>query len=284
MLASAVDRRRIAEVFLIVKPDTVIGWHRRLVARHWTQPPTTKAGRPPVDPETRALIIRLAKENPDWGYRRIHGELARLGHRVAASTVWKILRTAGIDPARDRTGLESPAFSGQRIVLQALMPGLCNVIRRLYTTVAPGERDDVAAETVSLAGLRIASFPIERRRRAIASNVLRDVERDFHTQRRQGEGHLRRFVPELDHSEFVDPMALEAFSVIVDRVVVCDAMAQAREAKVIGDRDFALIVTTRYDDRATEAVALEQNLSADSLRRARVRAETRLAQFYQAVA
>jgi putative transposase len=104
MLACALDRRRLADVFLIVKPDTVIGWHRRLVARHWTQPVVTTPGRPPVDPEIRRLIIRLATENPNWGYRRTHGELHRLGHRVAASTVWKILRAAGIDPAADRNG------------------------------------------------------------------------------------------------------------------------------------------------------------------------------------
>ena len=104
MLAGAFDRRRLAEVFLIVKPATVIGWHRRLVTRHWTQPPTAKRGRPPTEPEIRQLVIRLAAENPDWGYRRIHGELTRLRHTIAASTVWKILRAAGIDPSRDRTG------------------------------------------------------------------------------------------------------------------------------------------------------------------------------------
>jgi len=103
-LASAFDRRRLGEVFLIVKPATVIGWHRRLVTRHWTQPPARTSGRPPVDPDIRRLAIRLAGENPDWGYRRVHGELGRLGHHVAASTVWKILRAAGIDPTRDRTG------------------------------------------------------------------------------------------------------------------------------------------------------------------------------------
>ena len=104
MLAGALDHRRLAEVFLIVRPETVHGWHRRLVNRHWTQPPTRTTGRPPIDPEIRALIIRLATENPGWGYRRIHGELHRLDNDVAASTVWKILRAAGIDPARDRTG------------------------------------------------------------------------------------------------------------------------------------------------------------------------------------
>ena len=104
MPAGVFDRRRLAHVFLIVKPATVIRWHRRLVTQHWTQPPTVKLGRPPVEPEIRKLVIRLAGENPDWGYRRIHGELHRLGHTIAASSVWKILRSAGINPTRGRTG------------------------------------------------------------------------------------------------------------------------------------------------------------------------------------
>ena len=98
------DRDRTRTAFLIVKPETVLRWHRRLVARHCTQPPTPTTGRPPIDPELRRLIIGMAGENPNWGYRRIHGELLRLGHAIAASTVWKTLRTAGIDPTRDRTG------------------------------------------------------------------------------------------------------------------------------------------------------------------------------------
>jgi transposase len=83
-----------------VKPDTLLRWHRRLVAKHWTYP--HRVGRPSTAVETRRTIIRLAQENPTWGYRRIHGELARLGITIAASTVWTILNKAGIDPAPRR--------------------------------------------------------------------------------------------------------------------------------------------------------------------------------------
>ena len=104
VLAGAFDRSRLDRVMLIVQPATVIGWHRRLVARHWTQPPTRKPGRPPVADQVRRLAIRMATDNPTWGYRRIHGELHRLGHQVAASTIWKLLRNAGIDPTPNRNG------------------------------------------------------------------------------------------------------------------------------------------------------------------------------------
>ena len=65
---------------------TVLRWHKQRIRRHWTQPPNNPRGRPPIDPQMRGLIIRLARENPSWGYRRIHGELHRLrlcGHRFA---------------------------------------------------------------------------------------------------------------------------------------------------------------------------------------------------------
>ena len=103
-LSGVFDRRELADVFLIVKPATVLGWNRRLVARHWTQPPARKPGRPPIDAELRRLVIRIATENPAWGYRRVHGELCRLGHGIAAASVWNILRRAGITPNRDRIG------------------------------------------------------------------------------------------------------------------------------------------------------------------------------------
>jgi putative transposase len=86
----------------VVKPDTLVGWHRRLVAKHSSYP-HRRPGRPPSSAETRRTIIRLARENPTWGYRRIHGELARLGITIAASSVWAILKRAGIDPAPNRS-------------------------------------------------------------------------------------------------------------------------------------------------------------------------------------
>lgn len=84
-------------------PATLLRWHRDLVARRWTYP-RPKPGRPSVAAEIRTLVLRLAAQNAAWGYRRIHGELVGLGYRVSASTVWKILHTAGIDPAPRRSG------------------------------------------------------------------------------------------------------------------------------------------------------------------------------------
>ena len=90
----------------MVTPATPLRWHRQLVARHWTfrSKTTPGGGRPGVAAVMRELVVRMARENPTWGYRRIHGELATMGVALAASSVWAILRRYGIDPSPNRTG------------------------------------------------------------------------------------------------------------------------------------------------------------------------------------
>jgi hypothetical protein len=81
----------------LVAPGTLLTWHRRLLTRKWTYP--SRPGRPSAAPEIRDLVLRLAADNPGWGYRRVHGELTRLGHRISAATVRRILRSQRYSPA-----------------------------------------------------------------------------------------------------------------------------------------------------------------------------------------
>src|SRR6266542_4974726 len=92
----------------LVTPTTLLRWHRRLVARRWTY--ASRVGRPPIAGELRGLVLRLARENPRWGYQRIVGELNSLGFTVPASTVKKLLLQAGLGPAGSRSGLTWRAF------------------------------------------------------------------------------------------------------------------------------------------------------------------------------
>jgi putative transposase len=96
---------------LLVRPETVLRWHRDLLARrHAARSRPRRPGRPRTVRSIRLLVLRLARENPCWGYRRIHAELLVLGIKVAASTVWEILQQAGIDPAPERTSITWASF------------------------------------------------------------------------------------------------------------------------------------------------------------------------------
>jgi putative transposase len=102
-LAPFIPRRRWAGIFPVT-PATLLAWHRRLAARKYDTSTRRRPGRPPTVRSIARIAVRLAKENPLWGYRRIHGELAKLGGTVAPSTIYEILRAAGIDPAPRRSG------------------------------------------------------------------------------------------------------------------------------------------------------------------------------------
>ena len=104
-LFGVIPKARRQGLRLLTTPDTILRWHRDIVrCRQAGRSKRGRTGRPATRRHIRALVLRLAKENPEWGYRRIHGELAGLGVKVAASTVWEILKASGIDPARRRTG------------------------------------------------------------------------------------------------------------------------------------------------------------------------------------
>ena len=101
VLGARLGRQILVEVATIVTPDTILRWHRQLIARKWTYP-KRRRGRPGVLAEIRRLAVRMATENPSWGYTRIQGALKNLGHRVARSTIATILKQQGIPPSDER--------------------------------------------------------------------------------------------------------------------------------------------------------------------------------------
>ena len=136
-LARLLPRMRWTEIFPVT-PATLLAWHRRLAAAKYDTSKQRKPGRPLTARSIAGLVVRLAKENPLWGYRRIHGELTKLGLAVAPSTVWEILHAAGIDPAPRRSG------STWRQFLHAQAAGILAVdflhvdtllLRRLYVLI-----------------------------------------------------------------------------------------------------------------------------------------------------
>ena len=149
LLSRLLSRARWPVFF--VRPATLLRWHRDAVRRKWTYP-GRRGGRPSVAAEIRTLVLRLAAENPCWGHRRIHGELLGLGYKVAPSTVWLILKRAGIDPAPRRTG---PTWT-QFLSAQAKTMLACDFftvdtvfLKRIYVLFFI----EIASRRVHLAGL-----------------------------------------------------------------------------------------------------------------------------------
>ena len=101
VLGERIGRRILMQVATIVTPETILRWHRQLIARKWTCP-RRRLGRPGVLQEIRRLVVRMATENPSWGYTRIQGALKNIGHHVARSTIAKALKEQGIPPSGER--------------------------------------------------------------------------------------------------------------------------------------------------------------------------------------
>jgi transposase InsO family protein len=101
VIGQRLGRAVLREVATLVTPDTILRWHRELIARKWTYA-RRRPGRPGVLAEIRRLVLRMATENPSWGYTRIQGALKNVGHRVAQSTIASILKAEGIPPSRER--------------------------------------------------------------------------------------------------------------------------------------------------------------------------------------
>ena len=103
LAAAAVHLPRPQRTVLLVTPRTLLRWHQALVRRKWRQP-SGRVGRPPLSPEIRELVLRLARENPCWGHRRICGELRKLGFAISATSIRRLLAGAGLEPAPRRAG------------------------------------------------------------------------------------------------------------------------------------------------------------------------------------
>jgi len=157
----------------LVTPATLLRWHRRLVANHWTY--TRRAGRPPISRDVRALIVRLARENPRWGYLRIVGELKGLGVIVSATTVKKVLREEQLGPAGKRKGPSWREFlraQAKSVIAVDFFTVDTVMLRRFYVLFFI----ELDCRRVHLAGILHNSFEAEVQAEAL-HDVLNEAER-----------------------------------------------------------------------------------------------------------
>ncbi|MET8007577.1 hypothetical protein [Nonomuraea glycinis] len=185
-LLTSLPRAVLRRLRLVVRPDTILRWHREIVKQQHARTCRPKRrGRPPTVRSIRTLILRLVWENPSWGYRRVHGELTTLGLKVAPSTVWEILQQEGIDPAPERASttwadflrsqadallacdfIETITLSGQRQYILAVRHAL-GEYERFYNEHRAHQALDQAAP------LRAAPDPITEPARILDLNIHR---------------------------------------------------------------------------------------------------------------
>ena len=115
MKGHVLGRRRLAAVAGIVTPDTILRWYRTLIAKKYDGSKRRRPGRPSTTSDITALVVRMANENPTWGYTRIRGELKHLGHDIARNTIKAVLQGHGIEPAPERRGRRRRRRSWPRI-------------------------------------------------------------------------------------------------------------------------------------------------------------------------
>lgn len=221
---------------------------------------------------------------------RLNGDIGE--HFTGAGDLVSEIRTSGHrDPERADDLLLAVLLYGeadhvaQRIVLQALLPGLCVISRRLAIEERTSMLDELGPELVSLAGLRIATYPLERRPTRIAANVLRDVARDFARNRHRRRREIASIpIPGDEAGPRVafdpsDARAAVPFEHLEARLALTHELARALDAGVILPRDFEFLVWTRVAGRDIESIASRHDVVPESARRARDRAERRLARF-----
>jgi transposase len=173
LLAGTLPIGRLAAMRPIVTPGTILRWHRDIVRRRWSRRSRRgRSGRPATHRAVRSVVLRRARENESWGYRRVHGELAGLGITVAPSTVWQILKNAGIDPAPRREGpgwAEFVRSQAQGILALDFTAGLLNGTK-VYVLAVIGHG------TRRIRVLGATGHPIQAWVARQARNLLMDLE------------------------------------------------------------------------------------------------------------